>query len=1025
MKYTNIYTHFLFLLAFQQINSSKSGSKSKSKEVKKPSPQPPKQEIPRLITAKERDSLLDLIKTDNDGDIVSFFNTNNLIDYPLIRFQSTDDVINGYTPLAAAIRHCSKNAAKVLAPLQFTYPWTITVAPHHSLPEIAAKYCPSLLIEAIEKYMTEFPLAPMIQNLEFNQLTEIIRSVDDKNSKLTDEERVKLIKWIDSTFNIKFKDQMNEILKDDIATKAVNKKTKQNYSDIDLLIQKWIESGLDAKPLIEIFKNQGVTSLYSLAAIELMKSGQPKEFLRLYKELDSDKQLQAETFRKAAVYISVEHLQHFDESFKQELREYFATLDVDKHSEYFRKSTDMLISNTPYMYSVVIGNDKGFDIDLGSLSGGGLSSLAGLLGSMAELQNILLKMLSGSTNLDPKVAAAIIKGANKMVPYAYSHFIKRYPHIDTAIDMYELDQVQVIWVGDDKSIDGQTDFTGFTKNLVQAYTTDDANELQNLFETTKWGSKTPEELRFNFAPYNLSLIKTAVMLKKPKILNYLMSRPDASLHLATKHQLTAMEMAACYQPDFLIEHILPIIGKSCKKRLRAANNLIAMFKETLLQKCPTGAKNAPKVLPKLITSNKESETACIDFYKKDAIEEAFKHNYPAELMIAFHATGKYVNNEFYISLAAKRGDTKLFNYFVSQKKANEPSQATEEALATWVRSSDGLLNERNINTLEFFLKHKDVKLNSIMQDSGMSALSFAVQRSFVWIVKRLLLEKDLDVNIPDSNTLTTPIQHAINIFRTFIFAEEAKEHWIIKFAYKVAKQLDYDLNQSDVRDNVEKFYNWLKGKKVENLLSDQSHIYKIIIHAFKDLNMDHYGGKLKGRNCLESMPIFLEILNELIVKLPEIEKLLQKQNFIALVDLKYNSNAISFEYIKFAVYYCRDLLQEGFAKLGELQSNDLNSKPGKYTADSGLLHNVLLSHPAIDTTVENAASVDALYITKKRAMYLVGDDDGADEMARTHVRVRNVDALHDGKRNYKRITVGLVSTLIVGTVSAGIIRLIL
>lgn len=1014
MKYTSIYSHLLFLLAFQQINFSKSESNSKNAEEKLPPPK--KQDVPRLITPQERDILLELIKADNHNEIVTFFNTNNLIDYPLIRFQSADDSVNGYTPLAAAIRHCSKNSAIVLAPLQFTYPWTVTVAPCHSLPEIATKYCPSLLIETIEKSQMDFPLASMIQELEFSQITEIASILLDNSNNMKTEEKDKISQWIESFFNLNFNEQINEIFNEE----GNKKKTKKMYSDAKLLIQKWIESGREIKPLIQIFKNQNVLPLYALASIELIKAGKPDEFLEIFNELNSDQQLKIDTFRKAALHITSEHLSSFDDKFKSDLTHYFRSLDMDIQFEYFDKSTDLLVSNTPYMYSVVSGNEDGSIMNLGNLDP------LKLLANAAKLMKAMQKKLSGIVELDPKEATAIIQGANKMIPYAYSHFIKRFPHINTVIDLFPLNQIQVIWMGNDKSIDLEKEFTDFTKELIHAYTVDNADELENLLSNTNWINKSPEEIRFHFPPYNLSMIKTAVMLNKPKIFKYLMTLPNFSLHATSKHQLTALEMAACYQPKFLVAHIIPIIGKSCKQRLRAANNLIAMFKEgKLFQRCPTGDKNALKVLPKLLNFNDGNDVACINFDKRDFVEEAFKYNFPAELIKALYGTGKYTKNDFYIALAVRRGDPDLFNFFASIKTSDKPSYATEESLATWVRSSDGLLNDKNVKMLENLIKHKDVKLNAKMKDSGVSALSLAVQRSFTWIVKRLLLEKDLDINITDLNTLTTPIQHSINIFRTFIFEDQLTLPLLVRIAYNIAKYFDFGLNKSDIHTEVGSFMAWLKKTKVEDLVTDSS-LQQIIQAALNDLRMNNYIKRIQNKNCHESMPIFLEILNDLVKKLSDIENKLKNENSAinTAIDLKYNSKAISYEFVKFAIIYCRDLFQETFVKLGEIRGLDFNQKSGKYSANSGLMHNILLSHPGIDTTIENAASIDTLHIAKKRALYLVGDDDGLDEMARTHVRVRNVDAIYGGK-NYKLIAFGVVSTLIVGTVSAGIIRLII
>ena len=144
--------------------------------------------------------------------------------------------------------------------------------------------------------------------------------------------------------------------------------------------------------------------------------------------------------------------------------------------------------------------------------------------------------------------------------------------------------------------------------------------------------------------------------------------------------------------------------------------------------------------------------------------------------------------------------------------------------------------------------------------------------------------------------------------------------------------------------------------------------------------------------------------------------------FLAFKGIDFDINMIDFKIAKFIVRFMRLVSQNYLEKFDEVQNRSIESNKGKASSDYGLMHNLLLAHPSIDTTVENAAEIDALYLTKRRVTYLVGDDDGINEMARTHVRVCNIDALHTSKKYIKRAIYGVFSTLAVGSATYGIIR---
>lgn len=1071
------YTNLIFLLAFQQINCSSTAT----------TPDPPEpQDIPRLITPEERDSLLALIKGDKHQDIVEFFNKNDLIDFPLIRFKSGDDN-NGYTPLAAAIRACSMNTAKVLAPLQLSYPWTTSLAPRHSLVEIAAKHCPKLLVEVLKADKTKkHPLHKMIEDVDITQLTAIQLTISDPSSKIDKADSADITNWVASRFDLKLEDQYQDVFKGhpSPADKKQKQDSPKSLREFKYFVQTWIRSGRDLQILLKFIKERIAkisTQMVTSATIEFAKSGKIKEFLEALKELDSYPTSKNIAITSASNYLETAQFASLDDSLKDELRKINEPLDLESQFDLLQALTSHFIDST------------------------------------GDMQTYFLKKISPDIGI--RIAQyfsedALIRVFKKRMPDIYGHFIQKHPRIDIAVELWPLDpaKTSVLWTGTDKSIDSETGFAGLTKDLVTAYQADDANVLKNLLTVKyKWDKINYDELRFKFAPYKLSLVKTAVMLKKTEILKYLMSLPDASLYLTSKHQLTAIEMAACYQPDFFIEKFLPMFAGKCHKRLRAANNLIAMFRETSFQKCPTGAQNAPKILPKLLASSKADEISCIDFTKKDAIEEAFKYNFPAQLIRALHATGKYKNTEFYIELSVKHGNIDLFLYFESQKKADEPSPAIEESLANWARHTNGIMNDQNVEMLEFLLSHKDVNVNAKLRDSGVSALSLATQRSLLWVVKRLLLQKDLDVNSTDLNTLTTPIQHSINIFRIQNGeVDHSNDHWIVQGALLVAKDARINLPEDSIQafgefaDSIEKTkFDWKEYKTnlmdLDAALGKLSKITKgnfsdltalddlatlVNLFGLGDLNLTSIGGDISGlkaylglasldvlgplggeikaifnqldiaidkitkivktlkinefikelndKTYLEAIPVYLEIIDHLEANMNFIKDQLEDPFIMGALEKLFTSKGIDFDKnmftigsVKFMVAYFKAVCQEGLEKFNGTLNANIDSQKGMVSPLNGLLHNVLLSHPSIDTTVENVANIDTLYITKLRATYLAGDDDGINEMARTHVRVCNIDAVHDSKKNVKRAIFGVVSTLAVGSATYGVIRWIM
>ena len=1152
MKYTNIYTNLVFLLAFQQINCAQNKRSNLNKIQKSVPPQPPKptnQDTPRLITNGERDEVLKWIKNNKHEEIVNFFNNNNLIDYPLIRFKTKGED-NGYTPLAAAIYHCKINTAKVLAPLQFSYEWTVSLAPLHSLVEIAARRCPKLLKELIESQKSNqaHPLGKVIENLDINQLAQIQLIFNEKaNSDAHVRHRDIISSWVASNFGLKLLEQVSGALKQDAnsnqnqndnqnisdGNKAneisspnsqIHKKSIQEFSDF---IKIWLKSSGGNSEALVNFINTDLSdkdsSLIARAAVELIKTGKIDEFTKVIGDYEFDQDGNAPIRKKDVInevvtLLSASQFASLHENIQKEIRAIYEKVDFEENYDLFDKVTTSAID-------YVVGGQQS------------LSKSFPLIG----------------TFLGPDFFSKVMR---KWLPSLTASFMKMYPRLDLAIEMWDLGAVEIIWTGTNSSIDGEnineaTSFDGFSDLLKKAYKEDNDEAVKKLLTSEyNWHGKNPDDLRFNFRPYKLSLLKTAVMLNKPKIFKYLMSLHKASFYRSSKHQLTALEMAACYQPDFLLDHILPLISKSCSKRLKAANNVIAMFRETVNQKCPTGAQNAVKILPALMNSTITDEISCIDFAGKEAIEEAFKYDFPPELIMGLHASGKYNNNEFYIELSAKRGNLDLFKYFVSKKNADKPSRAVEEALVTWVRYTNGAMNHENMEMLEFLLNNKDVELNIKLSNSGVSALSYATQRNFSWIVKRLLLKKNLDINFSDLNTLTTPIQHSINIFRNEGSSKDySSDNWIIRTLASIAKELELPFPEIAVenlrlytkgldgvkannvafdfkklKENLDKikkklgnstllFHQLKKVKKVEDLvdvynsegsqnlfnpqglntkkldkdilnpfvyLSKNPEVkqhftqHGIDLNEFKDINigkidisrfnflpalddfdpasqlenfvkfineilgileLDIFIDKLGNKSLISAIPIFLLFIEHLENSIDKIEQLsgTEGSTISYLFKMFYESyqqgdllksvaSNVSFKNIKKGFKLFRIYLQKVFDKSDEYQMIKNELKKGKSSPSYGLIHNILLSHPNIDTTIENFAKIDTLYLTKRRVTYLVGDEDGFDEMARTHVRVRNIDAVYDSNKNGKRALFGIISTLIIGSASVGMIR---
>lgn len=968
--------------------------------------------VPRLITIDEKAKLLNWIKENKAKEIVDFFNTNSVIDYPLIRFK--DNEVNGYTPLAAAVHYCKIDTVKVLMKAQYQQraQWTVDLAPGFGLAEIAAKQCPELFIKLVKSVKrnekgilsSSHPLAPLIEDLNHLQLATIMRNI--KAYKY--EELVIVLDWMKEIFNQKESD----LLKD----KPIYK--RQDTSAITMKFQMFFEAalklGADPNVLVFFLVKQVRTvseSLFRYAAVHMLRSGLVAEYMSIYRAVttkngEEDRILAAALSVLALPYLTPSQIKLLQLSDSDELRKTLSVMSLQDRSE---QLLQLVNSASDAIQKSV---RKFFD------------------DKKKQKQTIDHSTLFEDTFNANKIQFFI----KLQLPRIFSFFLKKYPRVDSAVELSRKDLKKpqdmriskVYSTGSEEAIE--------STKINEFFIKDDDKGLAEYIKTLPADVQI-RDLRFDFAPYRLSFLKTAVMLKKLKLVKLFVTSEDdkirQSLYASTKFQLNALEMAACYHPEFLVANILPLVGTKCSQRLKMANFVIEMFGETKFQKCPTGAANAPLVIPHIMNSKVPEEIECINVKGKDAIEEAVKLKYPIEIIKAFYMTGHYNNIKHYINLAIQRGSLDLFKYFTKILNETGGSSAkspeVRQALARWVRYTNGNMNEENISMLEELLAHPDVNVNAY-DPAGMTALSIATQRSLVWIMKRLLLDKNINVNLVDIASSTPIVQHSLNIFRNDQKELDfSGEHVVIRMIVQFLKEMDIiEIDEGlvqTIKENLpidifdKKFFTFNPDgvfqtwkASVPTRLND--FLTTCGIDIFGMTNAKYFLRRVSNASLAQLVPVIVDLVEEI----RKIIGKLERNTAFMTVAGHHIPTAKTF------VEMTQNVIDEIFAYARKISVADTIKALGKLSAEYGLPHNVLLAHPDINTALENKSNLDALYLSKYRSMDLKGDDEGFDEMARTHLRIKNNFALYENVKKNKAMIFNVISAIIVGAASVGVIR---
>ena len=864
---------------------------------------------PRPITPDERINLLKLIKTNNADGIKSFFTAkeNLKIDYSLITFKHTDDPeaadIHGFTPLQAAIFYCQKESIDFLLPVQYTAKWTTFSAFGYSNAELAAKHCPKLIIDYVN---TGTGYHELFKNLTANQLYNIFVSSQQYPAHIRESIRNFLVEYL--TRN---PDDKSNLLNEFVDVWIEN---KTDESPSIALLWKRIEFDVSDINLDEVPVVQG-ESLKTIA-LKLLKAGHSNEFKLIWESFDpndaDDLLMNGISHLSPSDFIDGAYRQHNQQNFRP-------FNDVQTTAE----------NITIFVNSIT-------DLITDSLSG-----------MLKRLEPIIHSFINIGT---------VQRISGKYLPHFYHYVFSKYPRIDTMI-FFTGSRYQIISTGDNEPIDPNE-----MVSIKNAFREDDPQILEaSLVRLHRISNKYNSlNLRLEYKPFKLSLIKAAVMLKKPRILAHLMTKNfgKESLNSSTKFQMTALEMAACYVPDFLIEHIAPIIGSDCQERLKAANNLIAMFTELKFQKCPSGSKNAPVVLKALLTSAVPEEVRCINFGEKDYVQESIKLHHPIEVIQAFWETGLYKDIDAYIYLAVKKGNYRLLEYFV-EKLNGADSNFLKYGLINWIRFTDGIPTTGNLKMLEFFISYKETDINARDPVSGQSALSLATQNRNLWIVKRLLLEKDLNVNETDLNSGKTAIHHAVNQFSE-IFNDMESE--IVSFS-----QINQDeYHRILIKTVLDEFGLDVIPQAGQAMVTNI--LFGVFIGWIESLNLRFFG----DAEMLEILDLFQKWMQTY-----------STENIMSLVKLK---------------------------ELARISPNH------------GFLHNVLLAHPDIDSTIEDSQHNDLIKLTKYRTINLRDNPGAFTEMARAHLRFMKIEAVKGSSKKQKHIALAAISSLIIGSASVGIIR---
>ena len=851
----------------------------------------------RLITSQERMELLQMIKKDDEKAIKTFFEdvANRYIDFPLITFKYNDDTSGTLAPHGFTPLSAAIFYCKLDA-IKALLP--IQCATYWSRSGAIGYSNAELAAKYCPEIIPEDGFGFIFHNLDARQLFNIFIEAQKHSS----DERKSISKFVVDHF-------------------LDSKELLLEFADI------WLFEETDITPFIKAICNpnnnqdDGVEEVnpsfpdgFSELALKLLKAGHSDHFKSILKVLSETEA--AVLLEKAGRYLSPKNL----------------------------------------------GAD-GIEIQ-GSRAFAGFQNLHELAENVSVFRdvfiNTIVSILESAHSFIPNLASILNIGSlqklmQMYVPNFHAFLLEQYPRVDFAVAATKENEYKIVSTGHFKI---RIPYKHSAINA--AYKKDDNEALEAaLNDMQRSGNEFKSlNLRFEFGPYRLSLIKTAVMLKKPKILQFLMNNSNGkeSLNSTTKFHMTALELAACYEPEFLVDHIVPLIAADCKERLKFANNLIAMFTGTKIPKCQTGAKNAPVVLKALLTSDNPEEISCINLSIKDYIRESIKLHHPLELIQAFWETDHYTNIDSYIYLAIAKGDLRLLKYFV--KKANgADSPSLEAGLTRWIRLTKGLPTNNNIAMLEFFLAHKKININAHDPDVGATALSIAVQNGYLWIVKRLLLEKDLDINLVDKATGKTPLHHAIHLFNSI--------------------------------------YNDMQPESGSAaILSEDQKMRLAIAKILEQMNLPSLPESIMDVIFTKFIFVAITLLNFIFMLQDESIKNIKK---------KFDE-------------WMLDFSQEQF-----YDDFDLKEKV-RVSPNHGFLHNVLLSHPDIDTTIVDLNQSDAVKISKHHAYLLYGDTPAVKEMARAHLRIINVDSVKGEKRDRDKVTFAIISSIIVGAASIGIIR---
>lgn len=873
----------------------------------------------RLIKPLERIGLLGMIEGDNAPGIKTFFKAkgNTNIDFPLITFKSTDtanhgDEIHGFTPLSAAIFHCKIEVIDVLYPIQYATKWTTFAPPGYSHAELAAKHCPEL----ITKRRTAGLYADMFADLNANQLFKMF--VVAKEMEKSSVARNEIIVFITNHFKSEDKTKSTTLLLE--------------FVDV------WIETGkeLGALSIEEIWKDyidnlegEGdelnnetnektlTDELLTELAVKLAQAGHAEEFKKICTYFKDDK-------ADALLVMGARHLSPDNFETSQKLK-----FPID-----FQKLSQATTSFTNNLYDII--------------------------SESIEFISSEIKIIQSFIN-----AGTVQRITRRYFPSFYSFIIKQFPRVDVAV-MFTGDSYKIIHTGDDGLVIEWDDA------IRDAYILDDPAILELLLK----GDYKSLDLRFQFAPYKLTLLKAAVALGKPKIMAELIKNHSESLNSSTRLELTALEMAACYWPDFLVEHIVPFIGADCSERLKAANNLIAMFTEVKVQKCRTGATNGAVVLKALLTSADPKEVSCINLGLKDYIHESIKLRHPIEMTKALYETGYYKDIEAYIDLAIARGDYPLFEYFVGKLNGAE-SESLKFGLVKWIHMTSGLPTTANIKFLEFFLAHPKTDINVRDTGSGSTALSMAVKGGHLWIVKRLLLCKDLNVNLSDSKSKRTPLHHAISQF-------------------------------SNMNDDL------LSEVVTLGTMGLNERIQVVMKNVLEDLALPRLPPM--PRSVSEAYNKLVARIEVLINSTPPSTTFISWFNSIFDLFMRTRYQYEPLEVRRMFKDWMFTFVNDQILSQIELRERF------KVSPNHGFLHNVLLAHPDIDASIQDSNSINAVHLTKNRALYFGGNEGPVKEMARTHFRIINIDSVRGDKQSAMNIALVAISSIIIGSASIGIVR---